>query len=33
MDHDFIYRILLELFNVKLGRNLIGKMQVGMNIG
>ncbi len=33
MDHDFIYRILLELFNVKLGHNLIGKMQVGMNIG
>ncbi|KXI12010.1 hypothetical protein HMPREF3209_02295 [Lactobacillus crispatus] len=25
MDNDFIYWILLELLNVKLGRNLMGK--------
>lgn len=25
MDNDFVYRVLLELFNVKIGRSLIGK--------
>ncbi len=28
MDNDFVYRVLLELFNVKIGRSLIGKTQV-----